>query len=200
MKAFSGKFVLRIPLDLHEKLSGLSSSKRMSLNQLCVFLLQRGLHVPESQNWKAYKPVLKKLKDKFKDDLIGVVLFGSQATGEATAGSDTDLLIILDKAVAINRSLYSFWDHKIIWRDGELNPHFVSYQHDISEVSGLWFEIALTGKVIYQKNLLVEQLLLKIKNYIADGHVKRHISNGHPYWVRVFGTTASDAKGSKDEK
>lgn len=184
MKTFSGRFVLRIPLELHKKLSSLSSNRRISLNQLCLLLLNKGLTASESQNWPEYEPVLKKLKDKFGENLTGVVLFGSQATGTATADSDTDLLIILDDSIEINRSLYSFWDDEIVWKDGELNPHFVHYQKNLMDAGGLWFEIAQTGKIIYQKDSLVEQLFLKIRNFIADGGVRRYISNGHPYWVR----------------
>lgn len=39
--------------------------------------------------------VIRRLQDRFGDDLQSVVLFGSQARGEASAGSDLDLLVIV---------------------------------------------------------------------------------------------------------
>ncbi|PIR17768.1 MAG: hypothetical protein COV46_02910 [Deltaproteobacteria bacterium CG11_big_fil_rev_8_21_14_0_20_49_13] len=188
MKEFSGKFVLRIPLELHKKLANMSISKRVSLNQLCVLLLNRGLGVLEGDSYQEFEPVVKKLKEKFKDKLSGVVLFGSKATGEATESSDIDLLVILDGSVEIDRSLYSWWDDNVIWSDRELNPHFVSQPKDISEVSGLWFEVSISGKIIYQRGMIVDSIFAEIKKFIADGLVRRYISNGHPYWVRRITT------------
>lgn len=162
----------------------MSSSKKLSLNQLCVILLHRGLNAKDAGNFPELNPVVKKLKAKFGDKLIGVVLFGSQATGEATASSDIDILIVLDKEIPLTRSLYTWWSDTISWTDGELNPHFVNCPHDASSAGGLWFEVALSGKIVYQKKSSIEQLFIKLNEYIADGNIRRYISNGHPYWVR----------------
>lgn len=171
-------------MELHEKLSKISAAKRLSLNQLCILLLNRGLDVSETGDWPEFEPVIKKVRDRFQEGLLGIVLFGSRATGEATVASDIDLLVILDDSIQIDRALYRWWDDEIIWREGELNPHFVNYPGDVSSASGLWFEVAISGNIIYQKGGVVEQLFLKLKDFIADGNVRRYISNGHPYWVR----------------
>jgi len=39
--------------------------------------------------------VKQKLQNLFKDDLIALVLFGSQARGDATVESDVDVLVVL---------------------------------------------------------------------------------------------------------
>jgi len=184
MKNFSGKFVLRIPPDLHSKLARMGSAQRLSLNQVCLLLLHRGLSATSAGQLPAFESVVKKLKAKFKEDLAGVVLFGSQATGEATSSSDIDILIVLGKGVELTRALYTWWNDNVSWTGGEMNPHFVIYPDDVSSVTGLWFEVALSGKIIYQQGTAVEQFFTKLKKYIADGKIRRYISNGHPYWVR----------------
>lgn len=115
---------------------------------------------------------------------MGVVLFGSQATGEATASSDIDLLIVLDKKIALVRSLYRWWDSNIEWNGNkELNPHFVNYPEKAEEAGGMWLEIAQYGQIIYQKNKMIDNVFKELKDMIAQGMVRQHSSNGHPYWV-----------------
>lgn len=186
MNEYSGKFVLRISSELHKKLTDISIRKRASLNSLCVSLLNKGLGLEDDRSdiSTRFEPIINKLRSKFKDRLAGVVLFGSQATGEATESSDIDILIVLEDSISLNRSLYSWWDSEIVWDDGEMNPHFVTYPKNIDTVTGLWFEIAISGKIIYQKNVAVSQIISKLKKFIADGRVRRYISNGHPYWVK----------------
>lgn len=43
-------------------------------------------------------------------DILGMVLYGSQARGDATEISDIDVLVVLDNAKKINRTLYSELD------------------------------------------------------------------------------------------
>lgn len=186
MNGYSGRFVLRIPSELHKKLTDISTRQNASLNQICILLLNKGLAAAETKpdDFIKFDPVIEKLKSRFKDKLIGVALFGSQVKGEATASSDIDMLVVLDDSVSLNRALYSWWDSEMVWNDGELNPHFILYPKDIQCVGGLWFEVALSGKIIYQKDIIIDQLFSKLKKFVADGGARRYISNGHPYWIK----------------
>lgn len=43
-----------------------------------------------------YQPIIQALKQRFADQLKTVVLFGSQARGDAQSGSDYDLLVVIE--------------------------------------------------------------------------------------------------------
>ena len=55
------------------------------------------------------KPILEELKREFEaiygDRLVKMILFGSQARGDAEGGSDIDVLVVLTGAVAPGREI-----------------------------------------------------------------------------------------------
>lgn len=187
MNQYSGKFVLRIPDRLHKELSELSRAQGLSLNQVCTNLLKKGLSVSdeEPEFIVFLNGIVDQLKDFFKGKLLGVVLFGSYATGLATSESDIDLLVVLDNSVPLIRSIYRWWDSKINWKGKiDVNPHFVHLPKDRQSATGIWFEVAQDGKIIYQKKDMVDRILLELNNYAKEGNIRKYISNGHSYWVR----------------
>lgn len=185
MSSHSGKFVLRIPRDTHKRLVGLAKERGTSLNQVCVELLSSGLSAKDaagSQFLKTLNEVVLKLRGYFGENLHGVVLFGSHVTGDATAASDIDLMVVLD--AQIERGLYRWWDENVTW-DGKspLNPHFVNLPAVAAGAGGLWLEVAVGGKIIYQKGATLDKLFAMLREFISNGRVRRYISNGHSYWV-----------------
>ena len=50
--------------------------------------------------------IIQYLKSEFNDALLGVVVYGSQATGKAAEGSDVDLAILLNQTA----STYDLWN------------------------------------------------------------------------------------------
>lgn len=186
MSGYSGKFVIRMPQDLHERLAGLAKRQKTSLNQICTNLVVRGLSMrPEDSTLeRPFKEVVDQLKIHFKEKLCGIILFGSQATGKATSESDIDILIVLDKSLPIVRSLYRWWDDTVKWKEGgELNPHFVNCLDSSEDASGMWLEIAQSGKILFQKDKIIDNLFNGIKRLIKNGKVRRYVSNGHAFWV-----------------
>lgn len=186
MKLPSGKFVIRMSSEMHGKLSRIAKERGVSLNQVCLDLLRKGLSLRDEDEGltKSLDDIIHTLSLHFKDDLIGVVLFGSYATGEATPDSDIDLLIVLKKTVPIERGLYRWWDDNIIWKEKALlNPHFVCYPESAYDAGGLWLESATCGRIIFQRQRLIEKLFQSLKDLISEGKVRRYISNGHSYWI-----------------
>lgn len=177
---------MRVPPQLHKRLSDMAKSQKLSLNQVCLYLINNGFNLPEKNALlKKLQTATKKINTHFGNNLLGIVLFGSKARGDSSDSSDIDLLLILDKNIPITRSLYSWWDSSNLWQEDEqLSPHFVSLPEDLDKVSGLWLEVAVEGKILYQKNNIVDKLFLKLKELINNGSIRRYISNGHPYWVR----------------
>jgi predicted nucleotidyltransferase len=121
------------------------------------------------------------------DDLEAVVLFGSQARGEARAGSDVDLLVVVSERREIDRSLYRLWDEC----NGAtvVNPHFVHLPGDVFEAGSLWFEIAIEGIVLEDREGNVNRFLSRVRRAIANGQIRRGSVHGRPYWVKQEGGT-----------
>lgn len=185
MISHSGKFVLRIPQVMHRQLAELARRSKISLNQACVELLKDSLYGGggEPPLLKQLNEVAQKLRKNFGEKLCGVVLFGSQATGNATRESDIDLLIVLNSSEPVERSLYRWWDDNIKWSgENMLNPHFVNLPSEAKSAGGLWLEVATTGKIIYQKNSMLDKLFGELRELISQGLVRMYTSNGHSYW------------------
>ncbi|MBU4484207.1 toxin-antitoxin system HicB family antitoxin [bacterium] len=185
MSRYSGKFVLRTSTDLHEKLSEEALARGVSLNQICIHYLEGVKNRGDERLWYSFCiKIVEELKKHFKEKLVGVVVFGSQIDGYATEHSDVDLLIVLDKSLSINRSLYRWWDENISDGSGfEINPHFVSMPDDIKKTTGIWLEIAQNNEILFQKRCNMKTLMDKLNELIKNDHVRRYWSNGHPYWV-----------------
>jgi predicted nucleotidyltransferase len=117
-----------------------------------------------------------------QDALVGVVLFGSAARGQASEGSDVDLLVVIESTVVLNRSLYQRWD--AVCRDERVSPHFVHLPRHALDGGSLWFEVAIDGIALYERGLRVSRHLCRVRQAIADGLIERRKAYGHGYWVK----------------
>lgn len=187
MSEASGKFVLRLSPELHAALRVQSRESSLSLNDLCVLKLGEGI-VGDSHPLLTRK-VLHKIEKQFPD-VVGVVLFGSAARGEATEFSDIDLLLVLPSGYSISRDLYREWDRWAVAQRREfpylkkVSPHFVSLPEESLSAGSLWFEVALDGKILLQQEETLSQVLYSLREAMASGEISRQFSHGHPYWVR----------------
>lgn len=172
--AYSGKFVLRIDPSLHEKLSIQAMAKNLSLNQVISNTLIN------TQNEIIKNDYTQKIINIFKDEIVGIILFGSYARSEETKDSDIDILIFTKSKP--DRSFYNKFDN--IFQDSEnLSPHFAQYKNDIMTYGSLVFEVSLDGLILFDDCNKTHKLLSKIRKEIAHGHLKRKTSYGHPYWI-----------------
>lgn len=182
--------MLRVPADLHQKLVRHARGVGISLNRLCNVILEEGLimrrSMKHSEDWRQLDPILHRLHSMFAGEMVGVAVFGSRVTGGATQESDTDLLISLDSKLPINRALYQLWDEKMVGIEKieKINPHFIHYPNDLREIGGIWFEVAIGSAVLWEADHMLSDLFARIRTLISNDHVRRHWSNGHPYWVR----------------
>lgn len=187
MKRGSGKFVLRLPPDLHEALQRQSAAKGVSLNELCKNKLAE-LLVPTAPAGSSYASLVASIR-RLPFDLEAIVLFGSTARGEAESSSDVDLLLVLPSHVAPTRSMYALWDDRFVGpfaprENLKLTPHFVALPQSIESSGSLWFEVSLDGNLLWEKNNATSAWLAKLRAEIAAGRVHRRFSHGQPYWVR----------------
>lgn len=176
----SGRFVLRLAPSLHEQLRREAKDAGVSLNDLCVKKLRAlSLDLPDE-----ISDLVARVKETFGENVHGVILYGSWARGESTPSSDIDVMVVLDPRVPLNMQLYEGWNEQE-WKvdTHALDVHFAHIPDAGKLPSGLWAEIALDGKVVYESDLVVTRTLAGVRRRIAAGDLIRLSSHGQPYWV-----------------
>lgn len=190
-KILSGRFVLRLPVKLHAALRRRAEAEGLSLNRLCVLALSAYVQpaapaagAPLEPPWLAW------LRQELHEDLLGAVLFGSEARGEARRDSDIDLLLIVDSKLPLTRGLYALWDERS--PGGRHSPHFVHLPPAAAAAGSIWLEASVDGILLYDRDGRVSRFLGLLRRAIASGRLKRKTAYGHPYWVKAEGEEAHD--------
>lgn len=206
MKLPSGRFILRIPPALHLRLKQEAARRGASLNEACRQLLDAGLESGAQSEDSDLQPrdrapsrwVSRLAAPAARLGVLGIVLFGSRARGEATAASDTDLLLVLPVGQRPSRELYAKWDEAVRAlprhdpTGGQLEPHFAALPAHAEGAGSLWFEIALDGVVLWDSSGELERRLRELRDHIAAGRAVRKFAHGQPYWIHL-----SEASRSK---
>jgi predicted nucleotidyltransferase len=205
MKAPSGNFVLRISPQLHRNLRDTAARRGLSLNALCSEIL--GAAVDGSAGPTAggrsgrgggpMAQVVERCREVFADQLLGVVHFGSTARKQAFPDSDVDLLLVMDTSVPLRRALYAQWSDEVEpltarLFEREVSPHFSHMPSSPAGAGGLWLEVAIDGRVLWEREDVVSNALRGILTHLAEGGATRRIQHGHPYWVRDRGKSAEE--------
>lgn len=174
----SGKFVLRLPSELHQAVCLEADRQGCSLNQ---WITQR---LATSLGKTAHSEVVDLIKAAFGEQISGVMLFGSTARGESHASSDIDLLLVLKPSIKLNRTFYSKWDEDVGPHvASSYSPHFVEWPKDILKIGSLWLEVASEGEFLDCESPELRQALHRIKQMIASGRFIRKSSSGSVYWI-----------------
>lgn len=183
MKTNSGKFVLRISPKLHSILRKRSEKEGISLNTLCSDILSsasdKSSFISSPNSEFISKLFFDKLLETWKNKLCGIILFGSVARQEQTDSSDIDLLLVLKNEVDLTRELYREWDNFYKDYKQSISPQFVKLPKNIDEASGLWYEVAIQGIVLWQSDKHIFYILQDLREAITQGKMTRHFSHGH---------------------
>lgn len=178
----SGRFVLRMPPELHETLRVAAAAAGLSLNEYCV----RRLRTPARPLAAGLTEAVSRCDAQFGERLVGIAVFGSWARGEAGAESDVDLLVVASNRVPIRRELYRLWDSAPLLLDGHaIEPHFVHLPGDGARVSSIWAEIAIDGIILLDREFQVARRLNTIRHEILAGRIRKHSLHGQTYWVHA---------------
>lgn len=180
----SGRFLLRVDPDLHALLKASASELGLSLNDYCTRKLT--LPVDAAALADDAPTVVRRAVDLYGSHLVGVVVFGSWARGEAADGSDVDLLVVLDDSLPLTRPLYAAWDDRPATWDGRpVEVHLAHLPARGGAPSSIWAEVALDGLVVYERGRRLSARLGDVRREIAAGTVVRRVAQGQPYWTRV---------------
>ncbi len=179
--ASSGRLLLRMPPELHAGLDSAARAAGLSFNEFCV----RRLAATDWRRGFSASLVLSALA-LLQDDLRAVVLHGSQARGEAASESDIDVLVVIRGSVPLGRRLYRDWDagHDAGSGEPRVDPHFVHVPEG-DHISGLWAEAAIAGEVLFDRDGRTTAHLVRARQAIADGVLRRRVVHGQPYWTGV---------------
>jgi predicted nucleotidyltransferase len=181
------RFLLRIPEATHQKLVKLARTQSCSINQLCNELIESGLRRHHEPNAK----LLQHIQTVYADHgLIAIVLFGSQARGDSTESSDTDLLLVFKPGTAITRQLHQQLERshtsKVTKNENidldSISIHCVALPTTEPNISGFWLEIALDGVILWGAEN-ISNYINKVKQKISSGQLIRKVTHGQPYWI-----------------
>ena len=128
-------------------------------------------------------PVLESLRKRLGEDLVSLVLFGSQARGEADEDSDWDLLLIghnlpdgtIDRSFMLQQLLPSEWRSRI----SLLGKTPIEFER---RLPALYLDIALDGIVLHDTDDYVAEKLARLKRSIQDHGLERKQSGRDLIW------------------
>jgi hypothetical protein len=190
MKSASGRFILRLPVHVHDALRNDAALKGLSLNSLCAKVLAEYIESkrdPGSISNGERPKWTDEIRDMFGGSLRGIVLFGSAARGESRENSDIDLLIVVGEEIPLSRRVYMDWDEK--FADEKVSPHFVHLPRDLSAAGSIWLEASVDGMVLFEKEGIVSRFLGRLRGMIASGEARRSVVCGHSYWTKAEGAS-----------
>jgi len=175
---------MRFPPAVHQRLVAAARADGLSLNEYCVRRLARP-DTAAAPGEDAAR-LLARAEAVAPGQVIGIVLYGSWARGEASAASDVGALIVVETALPLSRALYRLWDAAPVqWQERRVDAHFVHPPADATRPGSVWAEVAVDGQVVHDGGGRIAVILAAVRGAIADGRLLRRRAHGQPYWTEV---------------
>ncbi|MGB9629040.1 MAG: nucleotidyltransferase domain-containing protein [Thermodesulfobacteriota bacterium] len=129
------------------------------------------------------KGLIKVLKEYFRDNLWGVVLFGSRARGEGKSFSDWDIFILVENAPEnpIDRKILL---HEIFFNKGlrAISPILQTRKEFESNLRPLYLDISWDGMILFDRKGYVHSKMREIRNIIEKSRLQRLRKKGDWIW------------------
>ncbi len=126
--------------------------------------------------------IVQVFKDYLGENLISVILFGSQARSESTETSDYDLFIIANNLPkgALERSRFI---HKPIYENelGSLSIIAKTPAEFEKDVASLYLDLSVDGIILFDKDF-IQPKLAKLKKIIKTSGLNRIKDNSEYHW------------------
>jgi predicted nucleotidyltransferase len=178
MAAHTVRILLRLPPALHQRAKERASELNTSLNSALVRAIERGLSGIPAEQFE--NTIITKATHQFGSAFVGLLLYGSRARGDAYDTSDTDLMLVVDQSVKIERSLYRDWDAALPEDTSLMIAHIPVTARD---AGSLWLECALDARILYDPTGTLRMRLEEIKELILSGVFVRRTTHGQGYWI-----------------
>ena len=180
----SGRLLVRLPPALHRLVQTVARAAGLSVNEYCMRMLAApGPTLALNGPWL---DVLTRAHGLFGAKLAGLVAHGSWARGEISAASDIDVLIVVARSTPLVRATYRSWDETpLSWDGRSVDAHVVHLPDSGTTLSALWYEAAIEGAVLFERNGALSAQLLRARQAIAGGAVVRRVVQGQPYWTEA---------------
>lgn len=128
-------------------------------------------------------PLVQSLKNALKGDLVAVVLFGSQARGEAKPESDWDILVIAKELPKKPLARFSYLKNLIpVDIRGEVSILAKTPGEFESALPALYLDIAIDGVLLYDSNGYAQKKVQQVKTIIRRKGLQRQKINGEYLW------------------
>ena len=179
MRLSRGRYMARSPLEV-------------------VFGISLGQEHPMLKQ-RTYEPLLRevltRLFERFRENLISVVLYGSVARGTAKPTSDLDLLAVVrglplgfyERAEAIGEALRGVHDSKIrLWRESGryVNVDILPFTPEEAEVLRLlYLDFLFDGIILYDREGFMRRVLDRLGRRVRElGGRRTTMPSGKWYW------------------
>lgn len=172
------RILLRLPTHLHEAVKARADAARTSINSLLEHYIARGLQGPNDD--LADSEILNLAKREFGTKFLGLLLFGSQARGDVHDMSDTDILMVVDDSITIDRALYRLWDQRM---PDDVSLQIAHLPANPRDAGSLWLECALDARILHDPTGRIADFLAQAREYITSGNVVRKTTHGQGFWV-----------------
>jgi len=116
--------------------------------------------------------------------IVGMVLYGSTARGEASETSDIDVLILIESTFPIRREIYTALD-SIRGIDPRISLSLAHLPKEEERPGSLWLEISRDGIILSDRNGQIAKAIDRIHKLITTEKIMRHETHGQGYWVHA---------------
>ena len=172
------RILLRLPPALHQVVKAKAQERNTSVNSVLVQAIQDGLSSGGIEGSESR--IIEMAKSQFGSSFVGLLLYGSKARGDAYDTSDTDILLVVDQSVRIERELYRQWDATL---PTDISINISHLPPTAREAGSLWLECALDARILFDQTGILRKRLDEIKELILSGTFVRRTTHGQGYWI-----------------